>query len=72
MSKTTYTDLGKVTIEKISASGKAVLIKRETGEHWVPLSVLESDTATRVIAKAKSVDHFEVAEWFVEKEEIEV
>jgi hypothetical protein len=72
VSKTTYTDLGKVTIEKISASGKAVLITRGTGEHWVPLSILESDTATRVIAKAKSVDHFEVADWFIEKEEIEV
>lgn len=72
MGKTEYVDLGKVSIEKISASGKAVLIKRATGEHWVPLSILESDTATRVIAKAPSVDHFEVAEWFVEKEEIEV
>lgn len=70
MGKTEYVDLGKVTIEKTSA--KAVLIKRGEATHWVPLSLLETDTATRVLAKAESVESFEVAEWFVEKEEIEV
>jgi len=70
MSKTTYTDLGKVGIER--ASAKAVLITRGDKEHWIPLSVLEPDTATRVIAKATSLDHCEVADWFVEKEEIAV
>ena len=65
-----YTSLGKVSIEKTSA--KAVLIKRGELEHWVPLSLLEPDTATRVLAKAASVDAFEVEDWFVEKEEIEV
>ena len=55
-----------------TATAKAVLIKRGSGEHWVPLSILESDTATRVLAKAQKLDCFEVQDWFVEKEEIEV
>jgi hypothetical protein len=63
-----YTNLGKCGIEKTST--KAVLITRAGEEHWVPLSLLEPDTATRVLAKAASVDNFEVEEWFVEKEEI--
>lgn len=70
MSATEYGDLGTVTVERLTA--KAVLIKRASGEHWIPLSVLESDTATRVIAKTNKLDTFEVAEWFIEKEEIEV
>jgi hypothetical protein len=64
--QTTYTDIGKVGIER--ASAKAVLITRNGQEHWIPLSVLEPDTATRVIAKATSLEICEVADWFVEKE----
>jgi len=70
MGKTEYVDLGKVIVDKVTA--KAVLIKRGPNEHWIPLSLLESDTATRVIAKAETLDSFEVADWFCEKEDIEV
>ncbi len=72
MGKTEYTDLGKVEVEKIFPSGKAVLIKRGGETHSIPISVLEEDTRTRVIAKTKNFDSFEVAEWFADKEEIEV
>jgi len=66
-----YVDLGEVTIERVTA--KAVLIKRGDNDHWVPLSILESDTQTRVITKSKGkLESFEVQDWFVEKEEIEV
>ena len=72
MGKTTYVNLGKVEIDKIFPSGKAVLVKRGEEKHSIPMSVLEDDTRARVVAKASSVDSFEVAEWFVTKEEIEV
>jgi len=66
MGKTTYVDIGKVSIERVTA--KAVLVKRGDKDHWIPLSQLESDTATRVLAKAETLDKCEVADWFVEKE----
>jgi len=72
MGKTEYADLGKVNVERISDSGKAVLIKRDKKTHWVPISVLQEDTASRVSPDAGALDSFEVAEWFLEKEEIEV
>ena len=68
MGSTEYTNIGAVKVEKVSA--KAVLIRRGEGTHWVPLSVLEPDTATRVLAKTVDIDRFEAADWFVEKEEI--
>lgn len=69
MSATTYTDIGPVTIDKITA--KAVKIKREAEEHWMPLSVLERDTREAVAPNVK-LSVFEVADWFLEKEKIEV
>lgn len=70
MGATTYSDIGPVEIERLTP--KAVKIKRGTEEHWMPLSVLDADTRSQIEPTTKKLSVFEVADWFIEKERIEV